>query len=335
MIKEDFYATRTDDGRYEITANIQGEHRLYWSSYPNGFCDDNELGSFSQSTVVNDPLKGRRCYFHIMTGSHYSVCATRKLKLGSLQNFRELGGYNTADGLSFVKYGCFFRSDRLCDMGENGAAALKSLGIKRVCDFRVQSEIDGHEDPELPDIERLNLCPIPGDHFVFNYTLKELIEGAGKQAILDTQSALNEEYRRMPFGSSAYREMFRGIIDGRTPMLFHCTAGKDRTGIAALLILLALGVPSETVVEDYMLTRTARSELIDDMLAKYREYTRGDAQIENALTTFFSVQESAIRGTLEAIENAYGDDLGSFFRHELYCSADELQTLRARYLSRH
>ena len=68
----------------------------------------------------------------------------------------------------------------------------------------------------------------------------------------------------MPFGNPAYRALFGAIRAGQTPILFHCTAGKDRTGVAAALILKALGVSREDIVEDYLLTNagaggTARS----------------------------------------------------------------------------
>ena len=73
-------------------------------------------------------------------------------------------------------------------------------------------------------------------------------------------------YKQMPFGNPAYHELFRLLEEHRVPLLFHCTCGKDRTGIAAMLVLLALGVSREDAIADYMLTNVYRKAIIDKFM---------------------------------------------------------------------
>ncbi|MEG2258965.1 MAG: tyrosine-protein phosphatase [Oscillospiraceae bacterium] len=329
--RENFEVTKTDGG-YKLKAARTGSYHAYWSSYPSGFCDDNDVGEFSDSIEVNDPIKGRRCYFHIMGADSYSVAATRLWLIKSLPNLRELGGYNTADGESFVKYGQLYRSDRLCQLEGADTERFLQLGIRQIVDFRVDSEIKGKEDPEFRGIDYLNTPPIAQDNHCFNYSFEDVLRESSEN-IKKTREALYEQYREMAFGSRAYRDLFRFIARDKTPILFHCTAGKDRTGVAAALILLLLGVPRDTIVYDYMLTCTARKEHIDEAYKVLEKRVR-DASVLEFVESLLSVQQSSIESTLDAVLGRY-PNTDDYFVKELGLTADELSNIRKKYLTKH
>ena len=330
---EDFTVEKTEDGRLRIQTARPGDCRLFWSRSPDGFCDDNDLGSFRGMTIVQDPVPDGRCYFHILCNGRYSVAAQKLWMVDGLDNFRELGGYNTADGRSFVRFGQLYRSNRLCGIHERGKRQLQQLGIRKVVDFRVPVEIRGHEDPPMPGSDYLHLMPSPQNSQCFHMGFEEMLS-ADTATILSMRDALREHYRELPFGSEAYREFFARLKKQETPLIFHCTAGKDRTGVAAALILLGLGVPKAAIVYDYMLTCTARAKEIKTVIDQVRAKIH-DEQVLGTLGMFMSVEQSSIEDTLGAIERRSGEDIPAYFERELDVKPDELENLKKRYLCRH
>lgn len=164
-------------------------------------------------------------------------------------NLRDFGGYGTADGRC-VKRGMLYRSGTMALLTEADSRHLRSLGIKAICDFRRVNERSAEPTAWHGD---------EVDYFCRDYSessglLGEMLnrEGGTAEDMRRTMIAL---YRVIPIDHAAsYRAMFRQIAAGRLPILINCSAGKDRTGVGAALILSALGVPRETIVEDYLLT---------------------------------------------------------------------------------
>ncbi len=332
-IREDFEVERTENSRLRIRAAEPGECRLYWSEYPDGFCDDNELGTFEREITVDDPTPHGRCYFHILRNGAYYVAAQKLWFVDGLDNLRDLGGYNTADGASFVRFGKFFRANRLCGLTEAGKRKFARLGIREIVDFRVPVEISGSEDPVFHDANYHNVAPISQDSRCFHMGFEDMLS-ADADTIYSMRDALREHYKEIPFDSEAYRCLFDLIKRDRTPLLFHCTAGKDRTGVAAALILLGLGVPRDTILYDYMLTCRARARDIAAVTAQVREKVNNQAVLDT-LGMFMSVEQSSMEGTLDAIESRYGGDIPAYYEQELGVSNAELEAMKKRYLCRH
>ena len=330
---ERFTTIRLADGAYELRASQPGNHMAYWSLYPNGFCDDNELGRFEQTIRFADPAPGKRVYFHIMTDGSYSVTAQRLGMLPSLPNLRDIGGYETEDGTAFVKYGLFYRSDRLCSLSASEREAFEKLGIRLIVDFRVANEIEGREDPEFAGIEYLNTQPIAQKNKCFHYTYADLVAGSTDKA-LDSAQALAEQYRVMAFGSAAYRELFARIAAHQTPLLFHCSAGKDRTGVAAALILRLLGVPRETIVYDYLLTREACAASIQKTMDSLRGMLDAHPELGEAIESFLSVRQPSIESTLDELDSRY-PNVEQYFVQELGLTSDQLADIRRTCLTKH
>ncbi|BAI94942.1 protein-tyrosine-phosphatase [Sphingobium sp. TA15] len=172
-----------------------------------------------------------------------------RLPLESAFNLRDFGGYATADGRC-VKRGMLYRSGTMALLTDGDADHLRSLGIRAICDFR-----RGNERTAEPTLWH----GADVDYFCRDYTessglLGEMLQREGATAD-DMRRTMIALYRMIPVDHAAsYRAMFERIADGRVPLLINCSAGKDRTGVGAALILAALGVPRPTIVQDYLAT---------------------------------------------------------------------------------
>ena len=172
--------------------------------------------------------------------------------LEGCSNLRDLGGYRAADGRR-VRMGRVFRSASLAHLTEADLARFGTLGIRTVCDLRGVRE-SGRAPSRLPGRNAPEVVRLPIEPRV-GASLRDLLrreEATGE----DTYALLQAAYaayagEHLP----RYRALFALLLeDGRLPLLFHCSAGKDRTGFGAALLLTALGVPRETVMADYLAT---------------------------------------------------------------------------------
>jgi protein-tyrosine phosphatase len=171
----------------------------------------------------------------------------RLLPLQGGQNFRELGGYRAADGRT-VRWGLLYRSGSMHWLTAADYTYLSTLGIRTVCDFR---------DTQERSVEPVDWPATASPHIVaVDY---KNVSGMGTpDATWTAQRArqtMTELYPRLLAQfNGQYRRMFQELLAGHAPLAFNCTAGKDRTGVGAALLLTALGVPRETVIQDYALS---------------------------------------------------------------------------------
>lgn len=192
----------------------------------------------------------------------------------SVDNFRDLGGIILTNG-RVIKDGMIFRSGELFGLTDGDKAALDKLGINYIFDLRGYDEVE-----YKPDYVPHNAvyCNIPAAKTRKSMVVKQdkvvkmiptwLPSGVSKCAF---RMRFKHLYRKFPFNNEAYAEMFR-VMDEGGKFLFHCTAGKDRTGVASMLILLALGADLETVKNDYMLSNFYRVESNKEFVKQYENY---------------------------------------------------------------
>jgi protein-tyrosine phosphatase len=183
----------------------------------------------------------------------------RRVPLEGVANFRDLGGYRTEDGKS-VKWGLLYRSDALNALTDDDVRHLVSLNIQRVVDFRTPAEADPHPD-RLPQGLIHESLPVPlevpkPDLSSLNdrKELAPVAEEAWLKAI--DQVLVAQAYPLFVRDSTpSYRAWMQGLLNAPPgAQIFHCTGGADRTGFAAAVLLRVLGVPEDTIVQDYLLT---------------------------------------------------------------------------------
>jgi protein-tyrosine phosphatase len=167
-----------------------------------------------------------------------------------LLNFRDLGGYRTRDR-RHVRRGRVFRSGSLAELTPAGANELQRLGIRVVCDLRSLNERSREPVPAALLDGRDYLVR---DHDLTSSDLRVMLRNPATSPD-EMRAFMVEAYRALPFEyADSYRSLFGCVSEGRLPMIFHCAAGKDRTGVASALLLSLLGVPWRAILVDYLLT---------------------------------------------------------------------------------
>lgn len=247
-------------------------------------------------------------------------------------NFRELGGYKTKDGRT-VKKGMFYRSGALAFMDERELAAVGRLGLKSIVDLRSTLEHITFPDPPIDGATNYHYTAMnDNDLNEIDYSSRKMILMAMKEPGLNKMESFGKHlYAHVAFDNDAYYKMFQLILRERVPMLFHCTQGKDRTGIAAMLILLLLGVDEETILDDFELTNKYRKSLIKEQMSNFRILSR----LSKNIRTFLWVKEGVCRSfaayALTTIQKRY-PSYEDFFRTEYDLSAEDITKIRDLYL---
>jgi protein-tyrosine phosphatase len=177
----------------------------------------------------------------------------RLLRLQGGRNFRDLGGYSTRDGRR-VRWRTLYRSGVMSYLTPDDEVQLTARGIRVVCDLRTAEERTREPTRWQPPGVRW----LQWDYDSSEISLKGFLAVHGIDSPEDTRSAMIALYRLFPARFEAqFAALFHELADGALPLVFNCSAGKDRTGLAAALILTALGVGHDDVMADYSLTNSA------------------------------------------------------------------------------
>lgn len=269
-----------------------------------------------------------RPYFLLRdAGGRTLVTAERVLPLAGGNNFRDLGGYRTADGRRAVQWGQLYRSGVMADLTPDDFGHMGRLGIATVCDFRATDE-RGREPVNWP--EGVQPTVLTTDYGLDMGALRSLFQG-GPVTGESTAAAMAGFYRDTPFTfAGQYARMMRELVEGRAPLAFNCSAGKDRTGVAAALLLTALGVDRETAIQDYLLSnRYFKAEMPkgvgEDPTAKLLAGLPPEA-----LRALMGVDRRYLEASFAAIDEKGGMD--RYLAEQLKLSPADLATLRKRYL---
>jgi protein-tyrosine phosphatase len=220
------------------------------------------------------------------------VTIERIIELEGAVNFRDLGGYATSDGQR-TRWRVLFRADGLSELTEADLAVLRQLGIRTVIDLRT-----GHElEQSRFDVEA---HPVEFHHFPF---IKSLSNAGDFDR---TPGFLGAQYQQMleDAGPQIVGALSALAAPEARPAVFHCTAGKDRTGLLSALVLSLLGVPEDTVVADYALSGAAMARLRAKLVVKYPD---GRLLIENADSdAIFSADPSHMVALFAHLKDRYG-----------------------------
>ncbi len=265
------------------------------------------------------------CGGDLYAGMPYHV-KKRHGVLEGASNFRDLGGYETSDG-RHVRWGKFYRSDDLGSLTDADVEKISALGLELVCDFR--SEQEKQEEPDrLPKQNPPAVADLAiGAESFMVKDLRERI-GSGDLEGLDLRSMMIEGNRQFATTfSRQYAAMFERITKPENlPALVHCTAGKDRAGFASAMILSTLGVPRQTVMEDFLLTNHYTASATEKQLLMIKLFSlfRTDT---DALRPLFGVEPAYLEAAFQAIDENYGD-FDTYRREALGIDDAELEAFR-------
>ncbi len=200
--------------------------------------------------------RSRRTYIHLFDPEDgFTVAAERVLPFETVHNFRDIGGYPTVDGAA-TRWGQVFRSGRLDELTDADHDHLRELGITRVFDLRTQGEVDNAPD-RLPDDIAYEHMPMSSSVAIPKGLLERIVDGDITSYTRDDMAA---GYLRMLEMFPRYLNTMVGAVAAGEKILFHCTAGKDRTGIAAMTMLGVADVADALVLDDYEISAQYQPE---------------------------------------------------------------------------
>ncbi|GHT90881.1 protein-tyrosine-phosphatase [Spirochaetia bacterium] len=252
----------------------------------------------------------------------------RLLSMESLFNVRDLGGYAVGSGpvaerpvaeRRQVKWGLLFRAGDLHKPSERDRALLEKKGIRTIVDFRGADEVERAPDCEIGTVKKTYHLPIEAGNMV---DLSRTERASSGETLMEgLYRVLVDEARPQ------YREFFKILSEkgsaapqaANTPLLFHCSAGKDRTGLAAALILSALGLDREQVFQDYSLSGIYLKD-------KYRTWLEKEPYLEPVMSirrSYLDAAFSRIEADFGGMEQYLGTELGvdTALLRELYTEA--------------
>ena len=262
--------------------------------------------------------------------------------LTGVHNARELGGYATQDG-RHVKFGKLIRTAKLSDANEDDINRLANVyHVKKDIDFRTDAECTIHPDKDIPGCTYYHYSALGTGIPQYDLNKKEdqeaLAAYAKSIASLDKDGDLVDHYYKDMYkslytteeGLNAYRNFFQQLLDanGET-VLWHCTSGKDRTGVTGALMLYALGADLDTIKEDYLYTNEQNALYRRSVLDRMRAKNASDIRVEE-IRVLESVDWAYISSFLSEIERAYGS-IDDFIEKRMGLDSAKLEILRAKY----
>lgn len=252
----------------------------------------------------------------------------RQKEIRGALNFRELGGIPVRDGRR-VKHGVLYRSGSLHLMTEEELQFVRDHKIAAVIDLRDKWSQKRKPDPDI-GAEHISYDGLPakgGEKIDFS------AKGFGQkgEAAQIQLEKVRQYYVDMPFGYDAFHAMFNALKEERSPFLIHCTKGKDRTGIACILILLALGADKETALADYMRSNEFRAEEIRARM----EEGRAIAPQDEGYMTLMYLREGAREELGSAVIDHLLEQCGTieeYMAEEYGWDEETLRNFREHYL---
>lgn len=237
----------------------------------------------------------------------------RHLRFAGVKNFRDLGGYRTLDG-RVVRWGALYRSGSLHKLNDADLKKLADLNLDRVISFRAEHETK-REPNRLPHGVRLVNIPMEDSSTkVWHEARDEMVKNMKTLDPAEFMIATNTELATK--FTSGYRQFYRELLDSNgNPILFHCAAGKDRTGFAAATLLRLLGVPHDMIMRDYLLTNTYllnahKWNLFWAGVLKGRKFAEGIRGFMRADERYLSAAFSAMEKEHGSFEKYVHDGLG-------------------------
>jgi len=246
--------------------------------------------------------------------------AKRVVPVKGAVNFRDLGGYATSDG-HHVKWNRVYRSAAINKLTDADMQLLAGRHIYDVVDFRGTEESKKAADRLLPNT-KYTLCPAGSEN------VGDWMKIAS--SLTSADSLMMSFYTSTQYFGDRYKPFFDELLQmpDTTALLFHCTAGKDRTGMGAALLLYALGVPKATIMQDYVATNTYRAAENEQAAKAMVAYMHVSERVANDM---MAAKPQYLQATFNAIEQKYGS-VDKFLTNVIGLDKAKIKALRAKYL---
>ena len=256
------------------------------------------------------------------------------IPLKSVLNAREYGGYRTSLGV--IKPKLILRGGELSRLQpEDKIKLLNDYALKVVIDLRSKNEIIRQPDQEIEGVRHIHL-DIIGDTFDFNGDPKDMVKKMNKHTPEELMEELYSAFTTKPAPTDALKRFFKEAIElEEGSMYVHCTAGKDRTGIASALLLYVLGASNELISHDYVLSNHYRKDSVEQEIREINEnlHTRMSEEDEMRFRVLNSVHEKFLLLSFVEAEKKYGT-LDNYLLNALELTEEKKELLRNKFLIR-
>ena len=255
-----------------------------------------------------------------------------------INNFRDLGGIKNRHGQT-VKYEIFFRSAILDKADAKDAEMLKSLGVKTIIDLRAANELETRPEAELPGISRMEFSLVGRTNVGINkgssvnlYEKLMAVPPEERKALVPRMENIYKSMLALEAPRKAYKELMLMLISDRQGgILFHCTSGKDRTGMVAAGIYTLLGVDREEILKEYMKSYAFSLTEMKPLFLKNLERFNGDRQLAALVSNILIADPEYLKAFFGEMDERFGGEEGFAFDY-LGLSEAELSDFRNRLL---
>jgi len=257
--------------------------------------------------------------------------AHRVLKFEGVANFRDLGGYRTTDNHS-VKWGKLYRSGTFSNTSRSDLVTLQKLNLSTLIDFRSAAEKQA-EPNVLPDPTGFSVVEIPtldGGNQAMVGEVMQRIESGNFEGFDPNHFMLEANTQFAHKFTPQFTQFINTILDAKgSPVVWHCSAGKDRTGFSSAVLLRILGVPQSTIIADYMMSKEYALAGRKNEIRMLRLF-KGD-EVADKLTVLMGVEESWIQAAFDEIDRQWGN-FDNYAHSGLQLSVEDIAQLKSTLL---
>jgi len=242
------------------------------------------------------------------------VITNRNISFKKVVNFRDIGGLTTTEGKT-VKWGKIFRSDNLSTLKNKEFKKFNALNIQTVYDLRTPSEIAPKKDNLPGNVNYIPFAIINDNGDLLSKMKSKVINGEVSEE--QSRKMMLDLYRTSVTDNVLLKELIHNIVNSDGPVLYHCSAGKDRTGVVTAILLSILKVDRETIINEYLLSNFYRNQKVKSMLGKAKLATIVKPHLQTkVIENFMSVDRDYINAVFEVIDSQYGGT-DSFIANQL------------------
>ena len=257
--------------------------------------------------------------------------AHRLLNFEGISNFRDLGGYSTQDGRR-VKWGKLYRSGTFAEASRADLAGLSALGLETFIDFRSELEKTAEPNrlPEPPGFTVIDIPVLDDGNKALVGEVMDRIESGNFDGFDPNQAMLTANRQFASEFTPQFKEFVHTVLqaDG-APIVWHCSAGKDRSGFAAAILLRILDVPPETIMQDYMASRAPALQSRKGQL-RMLELFKGE-ETARKIAILMGVEEAWLEASFAQIDATWGS-FDNYVETGLQLNAADIQRLRDNLL---
>ncbi len=256
--------------------------------------------------------------------------APRLVPLDGAHNFRDMGGYVSLNKKNHIKSGLFYRSDKLSELSATDQEKLEELGIRTVVDFRTEAE-RAEEPSRLPPGVEVKHFPIGGD--IVQEIRARIRENTDEEGEAfngrEFMHQINREF--VTKYTPVYSQWLHSLLEeDATPQVFHCTAGKDRTGFAAAVLMRILRMPLRLMRGDYLLSKVYGAEQEARQMGRMQLFARFRGIDPENIRPLLTVETEFLEAALDVIQKEYGN-FGNYIRHGLNITPQERRQLIQKF----